>query len=192
MHEPTAVAAQYTIRRKMLVLLGAKFHIYDANDNLIGFSQQKAFKWKEDIRVYYDESRSTERLRILARQIIDFSAAYDVVDSATEVKLGALRRKGWQSLVRDAWSVLDVNDVEIGTIQEDSMVLALFRRFLSALIPQHFHLRDQQGQELAEFRTHFNPFIHKMTVTVYPNCPLDPMMVLAAGILLVAIEGRQG
>lgn len=192
MHEPTAVATQYTIRRKMLVLLGAKFHIYDANDNLIGFSQQKAFKWKEDIRVYYDESRSTERLRILARQIIDFSAAYDVVDSATEVKLGALRRKGWQSLVRDAWSVLDVNDVEIGTIQEDSMVLALFRRFLSALIPQHFHLRDQQGQELAEFRTHFNPFIHKMTVTVYPNCPLDPMMVLAAGILLVAIEGRQG
>jgi hypothetical protein len=39
---------QFTIRRKVLTLLGAKFHIYNAQGDLIGFSRQKAFKLKED------------------------------------------------------------------------------------------------------------------------------------------------
>ena len=32
----------------------------------------------------------------------------------------------------------------------------------------------------------------RMTVTVSPECHLDPFLLLAAGVLLVAIEGRQG
>ena len=70
--------------------------------------------------------------------------------------------------------------------------MALLRRFLGgALIPQKFKLRDANGDELAEFRTHFNPFIHRMTVTVFPDSTINPYLILAAGILLVAIEGRQ-
>jgi len=185
-------ATQYTIRRKVFTLLGARFHIYDAAGALIGYSKQKAFKLKEDIRVFTDESMSDERLAIRARSVIDFSAAYDVFHSRTGQKLGSLKRKGLASIVRDSWIVMDANDNEVGTIQEDSMALALIRRFLSALVPQNFHLRDHTGAELANFRTHFNPFVHRMTVTVYDNCSLDPMLVLAGGILLVAIEGRQG
>jgi hypothetical protein len=185
-------ATQYTIRRKILTLFGAKFHIYDASGALIGFSQQKAFKLKEDIRVFTDETLSDERLAIKARSIIDFGAAYDVFNSRTAQKLGSLKRKGLTSIVRDSWLVMDAEENEVGKIQEDSMALALVRRFLSALVPQSFHLRDHTGAELANYRTHVNPFVHRMTVTVYDNCSLDPMLVLAGGILLVAIEGRQG
>ena len=184
-------AREFTIRRKVLTLLGAKFHIYDAEGKLIGFSQQKAFKLKEDIRVFTDESMTDERVAIKARSILDFSAAYDVVDTHKQEKLGALKRKGWSSMIRDSWIMMDPNDREVGTIQEDSMALALIRRFLSNLIPQKFHLRDSTGTELARFRTHFNPFVHRMTVTVNENCTINPILVLAAGVLLVAIEGRQ-
>lgn len=187
----TRAATEFTIRRKVLTLLGAKFHIYDNNDNLIGFSKQKAFKLKEDIRLYTDESMSEERLRIAARKVIDISAAYDVVDSRSDQKLGALQRKGLKSMLRDEWVVLDENDNEIGTIREDSMGLALVRRFLFNLIPQKFHLRDAGGTELALFHTHFNPFVHRMTVTVYPEATISPYLILAGGLLLMAIEGRQ-
>lgn len=187
----TAAATEFTIRRKVFTLLGAKFHIYNAAGDVIGFCKQKAFKLKEDIRLYTDETMSEERMVISARSVIDFSAAYDVVDSNKQKKLGALKRKGLKSMFRDEWIVLDENDEQIGTIQEDSMALAMIRRFLSNLVPQKFQLRDSDGSELAEFRTHFNPFIHRMTVTVYPDVTISPYLILAAGVLLVAIEGRQ-
>ena len=185
---------EYTIRRKVFTFLGAKFHIYDAESNLIGFCKQKAFKLKEDIRVYTDESMSEERLRIAARAIIDFSAAYDVIDSKSEAKLGALKRKGLKSIIRDSWIVMDDGDNEIGTLEEDSASMAMVRRFLPLgnLFPQKYHLSEgTDGPVLAHFRTHFNPFVHRMTVTVHEECHYNPLLVLAAGILLVAIEGRQ-
>lgn len=184
-------ATQFTIRRKILTILGAKFHIYDASGGLLGFCKQKAFKLKEDIRVYDDESMTDERLVIQARSIIDFGAAYNVVDGQTRQMIGALRRKGFKSMLRDEWEVLDAGDRPIGTIQEDSTFLALVRRLLTNLVPQTFHLRDAEGRELAQLSTHFNPFVYRMTVTVHDNCPLHPYLVLAAGVLLAAVEGRQ-
>jgi hypothetical protein len=190
----TQTATEFTIRRKVFTILGAKFHIYNAEGRLLGFCKQKAFKLKEDIRVYTDETMSDERLVIKARSAIDFSAAYDIVDSREQQKIGALRRKGFKSLLRDEWQVLDESDHEIGTVREDNALLSFLRRwdYLNVLIPQKFHLRDHSGAELAQLRTHFNPFVHRMTVSVFPECPLDPMLVLAAGILITAIEGRQG
>jgi uncharacterized protein YxjI len=181
----------YTIRRKVFTLLGAKFHIYNEAGDLIGFSKQKAFKLKEDIRIYTDESMSDERLVISARSILDFSAAYDVIDSRSGESVGVLRRKGWSSIFRDSWEVLDEDERPVGKIQEDSAFLALIRRFLTNLVPQSFHLEAEDGEEYATFKTHFNPFVHRMTVTVRPDCPVRPMLLLAAGVLLVAIEGRQ-
>lgn len=46
----------YTIRRKVLKLFGAAFHIYNPAGAVVGFCKQKAFKLKEDIRVYTDET----------------------------------------------------------------------------------------------------------------------------------------
>lgn len=185
---------EYTIRRKMFTFLGAKFHIYDSAGNLIGYSKQKAFKLKEDIRVYTDESMSEERLAIAARKVIDFSAAYDVVESKSGTKIGALKRKGFKSILRDSWIVMDENDNEVGGVVEDSASMAMVRRFLpfGNLVPQKFHMKAHGSDEvLARFRTHFNPFVHKMTVTVEPECHFNPLLVLATGLLLVAIEGRQ-
>src|SRR5690606_29141407 len=88
---------EYTIRRKIFTIAGAKFHIYDGADNLIGFSKQKAFKLKEDIRVYRDESMQQEFLAIKARSVIDFSAAYDVVEPNSGRRLGVFKRAGLTS-----------------------------------------------------------------------------------------------
>ena len=90
-----AMAYNYHIRRKVFSFLGQSFHIYDPQNQLIGFCRQKAFKLKEDIRVYSDSSKQQEILCIKARNIIDFSACYDVVDPVSGNFLGSWRRKGW-------------------------------------------------------------------------------------------------
>jgi uncharacterized protein YxjI len=122
---------QYLLKRQVFALTG-KFRFYDPSGSLVMFSEQKMFRLREDIRVYSDESKSQEVLMIKARQIIDFSAAFDVVDSVSGQKVGALRRKGLASILRDEWEILDVNDNVIGTLFEDSMGMALLRRFLSS------------------------------------------------------------
>ena len=42
---------QYVLRRKLFAFLGKKFYIFDANENLVGFVKQKAFKLKEDGKI---------------------------------------------------------------------------------------------------------------------------------------------
>ena len=182
---------QYVLKRQVFALAG-KFRVFDPNGNLVLFSQQKMFKLREDIRVYSDESKTQEVLMIKARQIIDFSAAYDVVDSATGQKVGALRRKGLASILRAEWEILDVSDNVIGKLFEDSMGLALLRRFLSGLIPQNYDI-TLGTDRVADLKQNFNPFAYQLNVDFSMDIGhrLDRRIGLAAGILLAAVEGRQ-
>jgi hypothetical protein len=181
---------RYLIRRKVLKIFGASFHVYDG-DRIVGYSKQKAFKLKEDIRIYEDESMRVELLNIHARQIIDFSAAYDVIDSRSGEKVGAARRKGFSSLVRDSWEVMDAQDRLIGQLKEDSTGMALLRRFLSNLIPQSFELQTPGSHSPVVFRQHFNPFIYRLEVSIPRDCKLDRRLILGSAALVAAIEGRQ-
>jgi uncharacterized protein YxjI len=182
----------YLIRRKVFHLAGGVFHIYDPQGGLAAYSRQKAFKLKEDIRLYTGEDMQTELLTILARQIIDFSAAYDVIDPATQAKLGALRRRGWRSAWRDEWVILDAFDAEVGMICEDSTAMALLRRFVTPLIPQKYHT-EMRGQQVGFYRQHFNPFVLKLQVDFSMDRAglLDRRLGIASAVLLCAIEGRQ-
>ena len=181
----------YLLQRQVFAITG-KFRFYDPLGNLVMFSEQKMFKLREDIRVYSDENKSQEVLSIQARQIIDFSAAYDVVDTAYNQKIGTLRRKGWSSMFRDEWQVLDANDNQIGVLFEDSMGLALLRRFLlGSLLPQNYDIVFGE-QRVADLKQRFNLFRYELDIDMSMSMgQLDPRMGIAAGILLAAVEGRQ-
>jgi len=182
---------QYLLKRQVFALAG-KFRFYAPSGQLVLFSQQKMFKLREDIRVYSDENKTQEVLMIKARQIMDFSAAFDVVDSASGQKVGALRRKGLASILRDEWDILDVGDNVIGKLFEDSMGLALLRRFLTGLIPQNYDITIGTDR-VADLKQAFNPFAYQLTADFSMDLSqrLDRRIGIAAAILLAAIEGRQ-
>lgn len=182
---------KYLLKRQVFALAG-KFRFYDPSGRLVLFSEQKMFKIREDIRVYSDEAKTQEVLMIKARQIVDFSAAYDVVDSASGQKVGALRRKGLASILRDEWEILDVGDNVVGRLFEDSMGLALVRRFLSNLIPQNYDITFGTNR-VADLKQNFNPFAYQLNVdfSMDINKLMDRRLGVAAAILLAAIEGRQ-
>lgn len=183
---------QYLLKRQVFALTG-KFRIYNPSGQLVLFSQQKMFKLKEDIRIFSDESMTQELLRIQARQIIDFSAAYDVVDPSYQTKVGALRRKGFRSMMRDEWEVLDINDQPIGILHEDNMTRALLRRFiLGSLLPQDYDLLIGD-RRVADFRQRFNLFRYELDLdfSMDTATQLDRRIGIAAAILLGTIEGKQ-
>lgn len=183
---------KYLLKRQAIAMTG-KFRFYAPNGQLIMFSEQKMFKWKEDIRVYADESKTQEVLSIKARQVIDFSAAYDVVDATTNQHVGTLRRKGFRSMLRDEWEVLDSAGNVIGLLFEDSIGLAMLRRLLLGnFLPQNYDISFGETR-VADLKQRFNLFRYELDIDFSMDAAnqLDPRLGIAAGILLAAVEGRQ-
>ncbi len=191
----------YMVRQKILRLFGGAFQVFAPNGEVVLYSEMKRFKLREDIRLYTAEDMQHEVLTIKTAQIIDFAAAYEVMDPTTGERVGALKRKGFKSLLKDEWIVMDTMDQEIGRIREDRMALAVLRRVLNFvpyldilpnLIPQKYHATLGEA-EVCTFSQNFNPFVMKLDVDFTPDtaAALDRRLGLAAAILLCAIEGRQ-
>lgn len=181
-----------TLKMRFFSFLGHKIEIRDSLGNLVAFAHQKVFKLREDIRLYSDESMSRELINIKARNVIDFSASYDVFESTENRLLGSYKRKGLSSILRDRWKIFDAQGLEIGEIVEDSSFMAILRRFLSNLIPQHYNFIIN-GNETASLKSKFNFFIHR--ADLLPSdlqiTNIDQSFLLAGAILIFCIEGRQ-
>jgi uncharacterized protein YxjI len=187
---------QYTIRRQFFKLFGAAFHVYDHQGQLAGYCKQKAFKLREDIRLFTDESQTTPLLTLKARQIIDFAVTFDVLLPSGS-PLCSLRRKGLMStFVRDEWIIFDSAGQPAASIKERGSILPILRRFTeltSLFFPQRFDVISTTNAPIAAFRQHFNPFIYRLGIAITaPDETLDELAILAAACLISAIEGRQG
>lgn len=182
----------YVLKRQIIALTG-KLRLYSPDGRLLMFSQQKMFKLREDIRVYSDESRNEELLFIQARQIIDFSAAYDIYDSLSKERIGTIRRRGWQSLARDEWSILDANEQPIAILREDTLQYALLRRLLlGSLLPQDYDIMMAETL-VADLKQRFNLFRYELDLNFAMDSAnrLDRRLGIAAGVLLAIVEGKQ-
>jgi len=185
----------YVLKKQFFKMFGGKFRFYDANNNLVFFSKRKSFKLKEEIRLWTGEDMKEEVLSIKARAIIDLGSTYDVTDSSTGEKVGALRRKFFKSVIQDEWLILDAQDREMGKIKEDSTALALIRRFIDfakLFLPQSFH-GYIGSTPVCIFKQNANPFLAQITVDFSADTGniLDRRLGIAAAVLLCAIEGKQ-
>jgi len=93
--------------------------------------------------------------------------------------------------VRDEWILMDANDREVGIFQEDSVGMAILRRFIN-IIPQKFHMQVGNAH-VANLKQNWNPFVMRVTVDLSPDTQrlLDKRLAIAMAILHSAIEGRQ-
>jgi uncharacterized protein YxjI len=178
----------YIAERPFFNLFGRTFKIL-SDGELVFYVQQKLFKLKEAINVYSDATKSHSRLEIQARNVIDFSATYDVTDTETHECVGSLSRKGLRSMFRDTWLIHNTDGTEIGKIEEDSGFLAIIRRMFLKIIPQTFHV-SVGDTRVGTIRQHFNLFKLVYEVNIQRDS-LDPRLGIAASVLLLAIEGRQ-
>lgn len=185
-------SSRYVANKALFSFMGNAFRILGPEGNLRFFVKQKAFKMKEEITVFADEGQTDAVLGIKARGIGDFSAGYDVTDRKSGEVVGALKREGLKSMLRDEWTLLDKGGAPIGKVQEDSGGMALLRRFLP-IIPQSFHVWIGDKQ-VGAIKQRFNPFqlVYDVDLEAAGADDLDPRLGVAAVVLLLAIEGRQG
>lgn len=194
-------------RRKFWRFFGAAIDITDPEtEQLVGYIEMKAWKLREDVRVYRDKTKSQEVLRIHARNIIDFGATYDVFDSDSGTPLFYFRRKGLKStFVRDHWDVFNASDQPIGSIQETSSGLALARRWLGIIpyagavaelifgfVPQTYSVLDTGNNVSATLAHRKNPFIVKFSLDRSSGSnSIDPRVAVSIVSLLAVIDASK-
>ncbi len=151
----------YTVKRPWPTFLGRKFEVLDPAGNLCMFVQHKLFTFKDEWNVFSDPSLRQSLVRVKARQAIGVNIVTDVFDAATGQVVGTVRSKGFKSIVRDTWEVLDpASGAVVGELVEDSN--GMLRRMLPSffgmpIIPGRWHLafNGHPVMEIAETRTFF-------------------------------------
>jgi uncharacterized protein YxjI len=119
---------RYLMAQKMLSI-GKKYYIKDGSGNDLLFARMEKFKLKPKIFIYSDDSKTDEVLTIAPRNILDFNATYDVIDSKSKELVGSLKREGLHSLFQNKWNIMDASGGVIGSAAETG-VMALVRRFI--------------------------------------------------------------
>lgn len=183
---------RFTAHQKVFTLK-PQFYFRDPGGNTLAFLRKEVFSWKDEIRVFTDQSQTMELLTIKARKIIDWGAAFEVTDSINRESVGTLKRRGWKSLLRSEWIIAGSNGQEVGTIRESSALRAFLRRLLSNLLPQTYSF-EVLGQQVGRARQKFNFFVPRMEADFSNDTQqlLDRRLATAAIVLLITIEGQQG
>lgn len=95
------------------------FIVKDANGTTVSYIKQKMFKFIEDVSVYNDESKTQVYYNIKANKWLDFSAAYNITNSAG-MFIGKIVRKGWASIWKARYEIYDENEQQDLLVQEEN------------------------------------------------------------------------
>jgi uncharacterized protein YxjI len=100
-----------------ITTLSNDFTAQNSSGQTIAYVKQKMFKLKEAITVYNDENKTQVLFSISANQWLDFSAAYSMFD-ANNKEVGKIARKGWRSIWKAEYNIVDQNNQPQYKVQE--------------------------------------------------------------------------
>lgn len=190
---------QFILRQRIrLVINQYEFALNDENEPFC-FVEQARFKFKEDIRFWADDSKSTELMRIKARQRFDPWASYDITASDGK-KIGEIQKAFGESLIRSTYLI----HCPSGTVtaREKNLGVALFRRLVGFVpligdfanwlpIPYHFTF-ERDGRQLGVHKRRMGRFrdVYDIDMSGDPGRTLDRRLVLAAAVAMDALQAR--
>jgi uncharacterized protein YxjI len=165
------------------------------------FVEQKRFKFKEDIRFYTDDSKTTELFRIKARQRFDPRARYDIT-AADGAKIGEIQKVFGKSLIRSTFQLLDANGQEVAVARERNLFVALFRRLVGLVpyvgdyadwLPIAYHFDFLRGDE--KLGSHDRKLwklrdVYTIDMSGDPGHTIDRRLILANAVGMDALQAR--
>jgi uncharacterized protein YxjI len=190
----------YLRQRIRLVVNQYEFSLEEGGEPFC-FVHQRRFKFKEDIRFYTDDSKTTELLRIKARQRFDPRARYDVT-AADGSKVGEIQKVFGKSLLRSTYRLYDAAGEEVALAREKNAVVALVRRFVGFVpylnnvadwlpIPYHFEfVRGVDALGHHERKMWRIRDMYRISMQGDPGRTVDRRLILAIAVGMDALQAR--
>ncbi len=89
-----------------LLALAPQLHITDSSGKSLVYVKQKFFKFKEQVEIFTDSSKSTKLGNIKANKVIDWSAKYNF-ESESGSTIGSVGRKGMRSIWKASYETFN-------------------------------------------------------------------------------------
>ena len=182
--------------------LSNDFTAKDANGNTVAYVRQKMFKLKEDIRIYEDESRAKLNYTIKADRWLDFSAAYSFTHSSG-TELGKVARKGWASIWKAEYELIDQNQKPQYHIREENgwvkVLDSLFGQipilgmFTGYFFNPSYKVANDKDEIVARLKKEPSFFGRKFEVTKLKDIDADDGERIMLGLMMmILLERRRG
>ncbi|MFQ3213026.1 MAG: hypothetical protein ACI9XJ_002773 [Marivirga sp.] len=178
------------------------FTASDANGNSFAYVRQKMFKFIEDIEIFENESRSNLIYKIKADRWLDFSAAYSFYNSSGQ-EIGKIVRKGWRSMWRASYEIIDENKQILYHINEESVFTRILDNMLSEipilnlLTGYLFHpsylITDENGEVVAKLKKLSSFFGRKFDIEATEKLKdAHKEKVVLGMMMMILLERRRG
>lgn len=92
-----------------VVALAPQIFVNDAQGGPVCYVKQKLFKFKEDIQVFSDQTKSRQIASIKANKVLDWSARYFFSDNEQN-SIGSVGRQGMRSIWRARYDIFNSGD----------------------------------------------------------------------------------
>ncbi|WP_159017942.1 hypothetical protein [Algibacter sp. L3A6] len=174
----------------------------DASGATVAYVRQKMFKLKEDILIYNDENKTEVNYRIQADRWIDFSAAYSFKDKAGN-ELGKIARKGWRSIWKAQYELIDQNQKLQYHIREDNAWVKVFDSmfgeipilgmFTGYFFNPSYSVIDLNNKAVVKLKKEGSFFGRKFSVSKLQEIDKDDEYRILLGLMMmVLLERRKG
>lgn len=112
-----------------ITTLSNDFVAQDVNGNTVAYVRQKMLKLLEEVQVFNNESRSEVNYIIRANRWLDFTATYTFTNRMG-YEIGRIVRKGWASLWKAHYEILDDKQQSDFVIREENPWAKIFDSML--------------------------------------------------------------
>jgi uncharacterized protein YxjI len=146
---------------------------------------------KRHVHFYRDDSRRELLLEVLQDQKLAFVTHTFTVNEPGGRTLARLRKNLLTDIFRKKWNVASPDGRDLWHAMEDSVLLALVRRFLTRLVPLCFIFCLPGGQVVGEFNRKFT-ILDRYVLDLSRDSAraLDRRVALAMGVMLDTGERR--
>ncbi len=115
-----------------ITTLSNDFVARDASGRTVAYVRQKMLKLLEEVQVFNNESRSELNYTIRANRWLDFTATYTFTNSK-DYEVGRIVRKGWASLWKAHYEILDERQQPDLVIREENPWAKIFDSMLGEI-----------------------------------------------------------
>lgn len=178
------------------------FTAYDAHDQTVAYVRQKMFKLKEAITVYSDENKTRTLYTIAANKWLDWSAAYAMSDALGK-RIGKVARKGWASIWKAEYEIIDQRDQLQYHIREESALVKVMDSvlgeipFIGMLTGYFFNptyiITDKRDQVIARLKKEPSFWGRKFEIEKIREFDTDDgERIMLSLMMMILLERRRG
>ncbi len=183
--------------------LSNDFTATDDTGRVVAYVRQKMLKLKEDIQIYRDENRREVIYNIRADRWLDWSAAYAFFDAHGR-EFGKVARKGWKSLWKAEYEIVDDHAQGQYTIREENGWVKVIDQLVGEIpvlglltgyvFNPSYLVTDQRGQKVARLSKQPSFFGRKFRVDKLgpPVTGADDDRIMLGLMMMILLERKRG